>query len=249
MHIDWWTLGLQTVNALVLVWLLARFLFKPVARMVAERQRAAAALMNDAAAARDAAVNDQKQAAAELERLAQQHAHLLDAASTEAAALKVSLEQAAHADADRLRGAAQAEIDAMRRDAAQADADRASRFALDITARLLDRLPQEARVTGFIEGLVGELAKLPADTRAQLAADGGALRLIVPRALQPDELAACRMALARVLGREPPLQVTVDATVLAGLELEAPHAIVRNSFRNDLANLKTELLAHDTIHA
>jgi F-type H+-transporting ATPase subunit b len=52
-----------------------------------------------------------------------------------------------------------------------------------------------------------------------------------------------------VLGREPPLQVTVDATVLAGLELEAPHAIVRNSFRNDLANLKTELLAHDTIHA
>jgi F-type H+-transporting ATPase subunit b len=249
MHIDWWTLGLQTVNALVLVWLLARFLFKPVANMVAARQRAAAALMNDAAAAKDAAVNDQRQAAAELARLAQQHAQLLDAASTEAAALKVSLEQAAHADADRLRGAAQAEIDAMRRDAAQADADRASRFALDITARLLDRLPEEARVAGFIEGLAAELAKLPADTRAQLAADGGALRLIVPRALQPDELAACHVALTRVLGREPPLHVTVDATVLAGLELEAPHAIVRNSFRNDLARLKMELLAHDTIRA
>lgn len=249
MHIDWWTLGLQTVNALVLVWLLARFLFKPVANVVAERQRAAAALMNDAAAAKDAAETSQKQAAAELARLAQQHADLLAKASTEAAALKASLEQAARADADRLRGAARAEIDAMRRDATQADADRASRFALDITARLLDRLPQEARVAGFIEGLAAELAKLPAGTRAQLASDGGALRLIVPRALQPDELTACRVALTPVLGREAPLQITVDATVLAGLELEAPHAIVRNSFRNDLARLKVELLSHDTTRA
>ncbi|WP_235028673.1 F0F1 ATP synthase subunit B family protein, partial [Caballeronia choica] len=205
MHIDWWTLGLQTVNALVLVWLLARFLFKPVAIMVAERQRAAASLINDAAAARDAAVSAQKQAAAAVARLTQRHAHLLAAASTEAAALKASLEQAAHADADRLRGAAQAEIEAMRRDAAQADADRASCFALDIAARLLDRLPQEAHVAGFIAGLAEELAKLRAETRAQLAADGGALRLIAPRSLHPDELAACRMALARVLGREPPL--------------------------------------------
>lgn len=249
MHIDWWTLGLQTINALVLVWLLARFLFKPVANMVAERQRSAAALMSDAAAAKDAALGAQKQAAAQLAQIAQQHAQLLDTASTEAATLKVSLEQAAHADADRLRGAAQAEIDAMRRDAAQADADRATRFALDITARLLDRLPQEARVAGFVEGLTGELAKLPLATRAQLAADGGALRLIAPRALQADELAACRMALAQVLGRESPFQVTVDATLLAGLELEAPHVIVRNSLRNDLAHLKTELLAHDATRA
>jgi len=37
----------------------------------------------------------------------------------------------------------------------------------------------------------------------------------------------------------------VDPALIAGLELEAPHAIVRNSFRDDLAHLKTELLAHD----
>jgi len=249
MHIDWWTLGLQTVNALVLVWLLARFLFKPVAGIVAERQRAAAALMSDAAATKDAAVSDREQAAAQLAGLAQQRAAMQAAASAEAAALKASLEHAAHADADRLRAAAQAEIDAMRRDAAQADADRASRFALDVTARLLERLPQQVRVAGFIDGLAAELAKLPANTRAQLGADGAALRLVAPRPLQPDELAACRTALARVLGHEPAIEVTVDPSVIAGLELEAPHAIVRNSFRNDLTHLKTELLAHDTSHA
>ncbi|MFT4065939.1 F0F1 ATP synthase subunit delta [Paraburkholderia sp.] len=249
MHIDWWTLGLQTVNALVLIWLLARFLFRPVARMVAERQQAAAALMNDATAAKAAAVDAQAQAAAEVERLAQQRGQLLEAATAEAAALKASLDSAAHADAARIRAAAQTEIDAMRRDAAQADAARASLLALDIAARLLDRLPPQARVAGFIDGLADALVELPDTTRAQLDAGGAGLRLVAARALSGDELASCRAALARVLGRDVALEAAVDPAVIAGLELEAPHAIVRNSFRNDLAHLRTELLSHDTDHA
>lgn len=249
MHIDWWTLGLQTVNALILIWLLARFLFRPVARIVAERQQASAALMSDAASAKASAVAAQAHATVEVTRLAQQRAQLLDAAAAEAATLKASLESAAHADADRLRASAQTEIDAMRRDAAQADAARASQLALDIAARLLDRLPPQARVAGFIDGLAAALADLPAATRAQLGAGGDGLRLVAARALSGDELASCRAALAQVLGREVALEASVDPAVIAGLELEAPHAIVRNSFRDDLAHLKTELLSHDTHHA
>jgi F-type H+-transporting ATPase subunit b len=249
MHIDWWTLGLQTVNAVVLIWLLARFLFRPVARIVAERQQAAAALMSDAASVKAAAVAAHAQATAAVARLAQQRAQLLDAAAAEAAALKASLESAAHADADRLRATAQTEIDAMRRDAAHADAARASQLALDIAARLLDRLPPQARVAGFIDGLAAALADLPEATRSQLDAGGDGLRLIAARALSGDELASCRAALAQVLGRDVALEASVDPAVIAGLELEAPHAIVRNSFRDDLAHLKTELLGHDTHHA
>jgi F-type H+-transporting ATPase subunit b len=32
MRIDWWTLALQTANVLILIWLLGRFLFRPVDR-------------------------------------------------------------------------------------------------------------------------------------------------------------------------------------------------------------------------
>ena len=38
MHIDWWTLAFQTVNVLVLIWILGRFFFRPVADIVAKRQ-------------------------------------------------------------------------------------------------------------------------------------------------------------------------------------------------------------------
>ncbi|MFK4446242.1 F-type H+-transporting ATPase subunit b [Caballeronia udeis] len=242
MHIDWWTLLLQTINALVLVWLLARFLFRPVAKIVAERQHAAAALMADAAAAKAAALDEQQKAAAQSAELAGQRAHLHEAATAEAAQLKASLENAARTETDQMRTAAQTAIDASRREAAAADSDRASQFALDVTARLLDRLPAEARIAGFIDGLARELAALPEATRTQLTGDEEAVHLIVPRALSAEELAACQAAITQALGHPLQVQVTVDPAVIAGLELEAPHAVVRNSFRHDLAGLKMELL-------
>lgn len=48
MHLDPWTLALQTINVLVLVWLLAHFLFRPVAAIIAARRAASDALMTDA---------------------------------------------------------------------------------------------------------------------------------------------------------------------------------------------------------
>jgi F-type H+-transporting ATPase subunit b len=249
MHIDWWTLGFQTLNALVLVWLLARFLFRPVAKIVAERQRTAATLMAEAAAAKAAALDERQKVDADSAQLAGQRAHLLDTATAEAAKLKTSLEKAVRAEIEQMRTAAQAAADASRRDAAAADADRASQFALDIAARLFDRLPAQARVAGFIDGLASELAKLPESTRTQLTGDDGAVRLIAPRMLTDTELAACRTAFAQALGHELHIQITVDPAVIAGLELEARHALVHNSFRHDLAGLKTALLAHDTVPA
>jgi F-type H+-transporting ATPase subunit b len=49
MRIDWWTLALQTANVLILIWLLGRFLFRPVADIVARRQDEANKLIADAA--------------------------------------------------------------------------------------------------------------------------------------------------------------------------------------------------------
>jgi F-type H+-transporting ATPase subunit b len=52
MHIDWWTLALRTVNVLILMWLLAKFLFRPVAKIVASRQDEANKLLEGAAESR-----------------------------------------------------------------------------------------------------------------------------------------------------------------------------------------------------
>jgi len=246
MQIDWWTLGLQAVNALVLIWLLARFLFRPVVDAIAARQQAAGKLLADAQAAKAAAESERDQAAAEAARLAARRSEALKAAEAEAATAKSALLAAAQADADKLRAAAKAEIEAERRTEAQTAEDRAGRLAVDIAGKLLDRLPREARVAAFIDGIATGLAQLPEGTRASLGADGTSVRLTAARAVTPQEVESCRKALAAVLGHPILLEVAVEPELIAGLELEAPHAVVRNSFRADLIRLRSALVHHDT---
>jgi len=128
--------------------------------------------------------------------------------------------------------------------AAHEDADRASRLAVDIAARLLARVPAEARVSAFIDDLAAGVAALPEAAREGLAEGDGLLAIKAPRALTDAEAQALRDRLAAVLGRPVRLAVEVDPALIAGLELEAPHAVVRNTFRADLDRILKELTRH-----
>jgi len=106
-------------------------------------------------------------------------------------------------------------------------------------------LPQGARVMGFIDGIVSGLAQLPDEARAELGVDGATLKLTAPRALTSQELETCRAGIAACLGRSVALDVQVDPTLIAGLELDAAHMLVHNSFRHDLARIELALLNND----
>lgn len=114
MHIDWSTLALQTVNALVLVWLLARFLFRPVADIIAARQKAAQVLLADAEMSRRAAQAEQAAASADTARLTASREAALQAAQANAKAHKVALLASARAEAAQLRSDAEGEIERAR---------------------------------------------------------------------------------------------------------------------------------------
>jgi hypothetical protein len=47
MTLDWWGLGLQAVNVLILVWLLSRVFWRPVAGAIARRQEAAQVMLDE----------------------------------------------------------------------------------------------------------------------------------------------------------------------------------------------------------
>ncbi|MWA22793.1 F0F1 ATP synthase subunit B, partial [Burkholderia pseudomallei] len=106
MRIDWSTLALQTVNVVVLVWLLSRFLFRPVSDIIAKRQAAARKLIDDASRERDAAHAERERARAERASLAAARDDALKDALAQAAAERERLIAAARADAQALRDAA-----------------------------------------------------------------------------------------------------------------------------------------------
>ncbi|CAJ9920424.1 ATP synthase F0 subunit B [Burkholderia pseudomallei] len=125
---------------------------------------------------------------------------------------------------------------------------RATRLAIDIAAKLLARLPDSARVAGFVDGVAASLARLPADVRASLADEDAQVRLVAPRALTAQE-AAARAAFAASVGRPLEPDVRVDPALIAGLELESKYANVRNSLRQDLATIEAALLNEDDADA
>lgn len=243
MHIDWWTLGLQTVNVLVLLFILSRFFFRPLSAMIAARRDTVIAELEAARSAREAAAAEHRRIVAEGEALAGQRAGLARAAAEEAAKEKESLIAAARAEVQAMRTAAAADLAQEREAGRLAEADRASTLAVDIAAKLCARLPQEALVAGFIAGLAEAVAGLPEATRAQMAS--APLALSAPRPLMRDETKACEAALARALGAPVTVSMTVDPGLIAGLELAAPHAVVRNSLRADLDRIAGELTRHD----
>jgi F-type H+-transporting ATPase subunit b len=239
MRIDWWTLALQTFNVVILVWILSPFLFRPVAAIIEGRRAAAVKLFADAEAAKKQANAAREASEPEATRLASARDESLRAAAAEAERERA----AARAEVAQLRAAAEAEIRSARQADASAASDRAARLAVDIAGKLLKRLPDAARVDGFIDGLAQALASLPAASRDGFGA-GGTARLTAARSLDEKEMDSCREAFAKALGRPVNFSLSVDSDLVAGLELETPHA-VRNSFRGDLSRIVEELTRHD----
>jgi F-type H+-transporting ATPase subunit b len=241
MQIDWWTLGLQTVNALVLIWLLSRFLFRPIAAILAERRAAAARLLEEAAAKEAAADALQEKARAALDAIAANRAESIRAATGEAEEARRVLLDAARAEAERLRANTQAEIERIKKSERRAEAERANLLSLDISRRLLERLPPSAQVAGFIEGLVNAIGALSEETRADFCRRADAV-LIAARPLTSDEEALCRGELTKAFGGPVTFATRADPSLLAGLELENEHTSIRNSLRADIEHISAELL-------
>jgi len=240
MQIDWWTLALQAINAAVLIWLLARFLFRPVAAMIEQRRQEAGKALADAAASKEAAAALQKQVAAEQAAIAADRSAVLEKAGAEAKAEAGRIIEAARVEIARLREAAQSDLQREREKRLSAAIAEVNRLALDMVARLLQRLPDEVKVSAFIPGLVAAFAALPASARDG-AASGASLRLIAPRPLTDGERTAVEEAFAQRVGRVPAFDAVVDRELLAGLELQAAHVVVRNSFRADLEQFASAL--------
>jgi len=86
MLIDWFTVGAQALNFLILVWLMKRFLYKPVLRAINEREKRIAAELASADTKKVEAQKESDEFKHKNEELDQQRAALLSKATDEAKA-------------------------------------------------------------------------------------------------------------------------------------------------------------------
>src|ERR1700683_1776942 len=103
MLIDWFTVAAQAVNFLLLVWLLKRFLYKPVLAAIDEREKRIAMQIQDAEKKKAEAVQEQAAFSQKNEEVEKQRAGLLLEAAKTAKTERDRLLEKARKDSEELR--------------------------------------------------------------------------------------------------------------------------------------------------
>ncbi|MFO7704656.1 MAG: F0F1 ATP synthase subunit delta [Halopseudomonas sp.] len=165
MPIDWFTVGAQVLNFIILVWLMKRYLYQPVLNAIAAREQKIAAALADAAATKAQAHQQRSEFEEKNKAFEQARADLLQHATAAAAA-----------EGERLRSEAIKAAD-------KASAKRAKALALDtqqLHAEIVRHTQQQ--VFDIARRALGDLADASLEQRAcevfvqrLQAADGEAL--------------------------------------------------------------------------
>ncbi len=241
MTIDWWTLGFQTANVVILVWLLQRFFWRPVAAMIEQRRSTTEKALADAKEAGDKATAALADVAATRAGFAKEHDGILADAHAEAeTARKATLDTAAKEAA--AHTAATKAAMATEHDAAEAAwSERASQLALQIAGRLAGRLQGAAVDTAFLDWLLSSIRALPAPARQAASIEPGGIEAVSAGQLEPAEQDRYRSLIAEAFGAKPHLTFKTDPALIAGIELHGPHFALSNSWRADLGKILKDI--------
>ena len=241
MTIDWWTLGFQTVNVAILIWLLGHFFWKPVAAMIAARKTATQTLIDEAKAAKTKA----DEALVDVEKtrtgFAHERAAILSAAHIEAEKAHAARLAEAQTEAAALQAAAKTAMAKNKKAIAVAWADRSSDLAIFIAQRLATRLDSAVVDACFLDWLVAEIAKLPKVARDAAGAKGMKLEATTSKTLDAAARKHVVAAIGEALGATPHMTFKTDPALIAGIELHGAHLIVDSSWRADLAAIHADL--------
>ena len=220
MLIDWFTVGAQIVNFLILVWLMKRFLYRPILNAVEKRRKEIASALAEAEADKELARAERDEFRQRKEDFEKQRASLLEDARTEAAEERRRLMEKARADAEEERAR---QLDAQQRKQERLGENIARRTREEVFAiagRALEDLAGSDLEQRIGEVFSGRLKSLDQETREQLAA---AMRAssgpVVRSAFELSE--ATRSALADALretfGTEAAYRT--DPTMSGGFEI------------------------------
>ena len=246
MHFDWWTLALETVNFAVLVWLLQRFLYRPIMRAVDARRAEIEARRAEA----DKAVNEAKAMRAGIEsertKIAAEREAALKAAAAAAESAAGARAAKAERDAAALLEDARKTI-ATEREQALADARRAALdLGADIARRLLAEMPVEVRAEAWLERIERHVQSLSDDERRALlrqVSNGQAATVVTATPLPAALAAQWRIRLAKLFDHDVSIAFADDPKLVAGVELHLPEAILRFSWQNAIESIRSEIEA------
>ena len=225
MMIDWFTVAAQALNFLLLVWLMKRFLYKPVLNAIDAREKSVAAALADAETKKAEAAKDRDEFKRKNGEFDAQRATLMAKATSDAAAealrLKGEAQKSAEALADKFKASAQSDARAL--DRAVGLKLRQEVFA--ISRKALGDLAGAGLEERMVAVFIRRLGGLDAQTKATLGqalrsgSDPAVLRCAVE--LAPEQRAAVQKALNEAFSADIHLNIEIAPEMGGGIDLLA----------------------------
>ena len=248
MNFDWWSFALQTINFAILVWLLHRFLYRPVLRLIEARRSEIDKQFINVKAAQDEVKSQAAEIKAERAKIGAEREQAIKTATQQAEGLARARKAQAEKEAAALMDGARKTL-ANEREQALTEARRSALdLAAQMTRRLIESMPIEKRADAWLDLIEKYFDHLPEHERsmliAQLAGEA-AVTVLTATPLPEASKQAWREGLRKILGDEAAIDFAMDLQLIAGVELHFPQAILRFSLQGTLSSLRSELEGHD----
>lgn len=225
MLIDWFTVAAQVANFLVLVLLLRRFLYTPILRVMAERQRGIDEQLTEAARLHEEASAEAERHRIAVERFANQHEERLRQSRDELDTERRARLKEARDEIDELQKRWWAAVEREREGFLTELRQRVAEQVVDVARRALEDLAGESLESRVVDRFLDRLEDLDPAHQATLARaalqDGGPVRVRTAFPLSPDVRDQLATAVDKALGTGHELRFEVAPRLVSGVELRA----------------------------
>jgi F-type H+-transporting ATPase subunit b len=242
MLIDWFTVGAQALNFLILVWLMKRYLYKPIRNAIDAREKLIAKELADAASKKADAQKEHDESQKKNHEFDQQRAALLTKATDEAQAERQQLLDEARKAAEALSVKRQEALKTEEQNLHQAIRRRTQQEVFAITRKVLADLATTSLEERLGEVFTRRLREMDAKAKEGL---GAALKTATDPAivrsafdLPAAQRAAIQNALNETFSADVRLRFDTAPDLISGIELTTNGQKVAWSIADYLASME-----------
>jgi F-type H+-transporting ATPase subunit b len=244
MLIDWFTVGAQLLNFLILIWLMKRFLYQPILNALDARERKISAELSDADHKKQEAQTERDEFLRKNQEFEQQRADLVKVATEEAKNERLRLLNEVRQEAEHLRVQRQEALKSEQQVLTTSVSRRTQAEVFAITRKTLADLADVSLEAQMVTIFIDKLRQNDTESQQQLAAFKSSTSPLLIRTtfeLPPAQVAEIKQAVQEIFACEPQLQFEITPHLISGIELSCNGQKISWSISDYLAGLEKKL--------
>ncbi len=225
MKINWFTVIAQLINFIILVWLLKKFLYKPVLDAIDAREKKIVSRLEDAKTKKEEAKKEQDEYLEKNKQFDGQKKELMDKAIADTKLQKDKLMEDARKEVDALQAKQQIALRGMQEDLKIELAQKAQQQVFDISRKTLTDLASVSLEEQSAKYFISRLEELKDEEMKQFkdAFKSGNNPVLIQSAfeLHKKQQNEIKKAVDEILGKETEFEFKTAPEIISGIELTA----------------------------